>query len=548
MPTSPLPSLAETLRRVRETALGVRVLFRRGLVDIRHPGAMVKKLRIVDKAGPIVGALAPAVQADPYATALIDDRGGVTFAELDRQSNAAARALAGAGLRAGDTIGMLARDHRGAVLAMLAAGKLGLRLVLMNTGSAGPQLCDIVARENIAALMLDSEFLPLVAALPESMVRFVLRGNGSVGDTAVPSLATAVVKNSGKRLPMPSRPGTMVLLTSGTTGTPKGAPRDKVSPLISAQVVDRIPFGRDGTMVCGAPIFHGTGLMLFTLGVLLGKKIILTGGRFDVEQALRSIAEHRADTLVVVPTLLQRIVDLDDEIRARYDTSSLRVIFCAGSAIPPDLVRRTMAAFGDVLYNLYGSTEVAVASVATPSELRIAPETAGRPPVGVRVALYDEKRRRITRPGVVGTVFVSNEHSFSAYTDGRTKERVNGLMSTGDMGYFDEDGLLFIVGRDDDMIVSGGENVFPQEVENLLTTRPDIVEAAVGGVDDPEFGKRLRAYIVCKPGVTLDAEEIRQFVRDNLARYKVPRDIEFVDELPRNATGKVLRRALSPTD
>jgi fatty-acyl-CoA synthase len=246
--------------------------------------------------------------------------------------------------------------------------------------------------------------------------------------------------------------------------------------------------------------------------------------------------------------MLQRIIDLGPETLAKYDTSSLKIIFAAGSALSPDLCKRTTAAFGEVLHNLYGSTEVAVATVATPADLALAPGTAGRAPVTCHVELYDESGQRITEPETVGRIFVASGLSFAGYTDGRDKERINGLLSTGDVGHFDRNGLLFVDGRDDDMIVSGGENVYPLEVENLLADREDVLEAAVIGVEDSEFGHRLRAFVVPGPGSAKDADELKAHVKSNLARYKVPREIIFIEELPRNATGKLLRRVLIEMD
>jgi fatty-acyl-CoA synthase len=243
--------------------------------------------------------------------------------------------------------------------------------------------------------------------------------------------------------------------------------------------------------------------------------------------------------------MLQRILDLPPDVLAKYDTSSLRIIFVAGSALSPDLGNRATAVFGEVVHNLYGSTELAVATVATPADWRKAPGTVGRAPVGCKVALYGQNGERITKPRVTGRVFVGSGLSFAGYTDGRHKEIVDGLLSSGDVGHFDEDGLLFIDGRDDEMIVSGGENVFPIEVENLLVQREDVLEAAVIGVPDDEFGQRLKAFVVRADGSDLDADGVREHVRSNLARYKVPREVEFVAELPRNATGKVLRSNLS---
>jgi fatty-acyl-CoA synthase len=246
-----------------------------------------------------------------------------------------------------------------------------------------------------------------------------------------------------------------------------------------------------------------------------------------------------------VPTMLQRILDLGPEVLDSYDTSSLRIIFSAGSALSPELGNRATRVFGDVVHNLYGSTEVAVATVATPEDWRAAPGTVGRAPVGCRVVLYDDDGRPVTEPNVTGRVFVGSGLSFAGYTDGRHKEIIDGLLSTGDLGHVDADGRLFIDGRDDDMIVSGGENVFPGEIENLLVEHDGVVEAAVIGVPDPEFGQRLKAFVVPETRAELDADELKAYVRANLARFKVPREVVFLDELPRNATGKLLRHQLA---
>jgi fatty-acyl-CoA synthase len=242
--------------------------------------------------------------------------------------------------------------------------------------------------------------------------------------------------------------------------------------------------------------------------------------------------------------MLQRILELPAEVRARYDTSSLRVVAASGSALPADLALRWMDAFGDNLYNLYGSTEVSQATIATPEDLRAAPGTAGRPTRGTIVRLYDEDGRPVA-PAQTGRIFVGNSMLFEGYTGGGDKDRIDGLMATGDVGRFDEEGRLFVQGRDDEMIVSGGENVFPKEVEDTLMAHDAVAEAAAVGVEDEKFGQRLRAFVVLVPGQGATAKELQDHVKANLARYKVPRDVVFLDELPRNATGKVLKRELA---
>ncbi|RDI68935.1 fatty-acyl-CoA synthase [Nocardia pseudobrasiliensis] len=519
---------------------------KRGLFNPLRPDHALRSALNVGKYGPFAGVLMHSAQITPNAAALVDELGEMTFAEVNAQSNQLARGLAAQGLRQGDVVALLARDHRGMVLALTATGKLGVRAVLMNTGFAKPQFADVAAREKVKAVLHDSEFVELMSAIPAAIPRVLTWVDEQDRvDPSTPTLESLSAGQSPDPVPTPEKPGGMIILTSGTTGTPKGAPRDKVSPFISAQFLDRIPIPRNGSMVMAAPVFHATGLSQFTLGLALGNRIIFQQRRFDPEKTLANIAEFKATSLVVVPTMLQRMLDLPQETLNKYDMSSLKMIFAAGSAIPPDVVTRSLDYFGDVLYNVYGSTECAIITVATPEDLRIAPSTAGKPPVGIRLALYDENRKRITATNVTGTIFIENAHSFKAYTDGRTKETVDGLMSSGDVGHFDEHGLLFIDGRDDDMIVSGGENVFPQEVEHLIANRHDVLEAAVIGVDDREFGKRLRAFVVPGPESGRDAQEIKDYVKANLARYKVPREVIFLDELPRNATGKLLRKPLA---
>ncbi len=265
--------------------------------------------------------------------------------------------------------------------------------------------------------------------------------------------------------------------------------------------------------------------------------------KFDPENCLAQIERSRADVLVVVPVMMQRIMELPEETRRKYDTSSLKVVAASGSALPGDLATKWMDEFGDTLYNLYGSTEVAWATIATPADMRAAPGTAGQPPRGTVLKLYDEDGKPV-RTGEVGRIFVGNEMLFEGYTGGGGKDSIDGLMATGDVGRLDEAGRLFVEGRDDEMIVSGGENLFPQEVEDLIAKHEAVAEAACLGVPDEKFGQRLRGFVVLKSGKKASEDDLKAYVKDNLANYKVPREIWFMDELPRNATGKVLKREL----
>ncbi|KDN19309.1 acyl-CoA synthetase [Amycolatopsis rifamycinica] len=541
-----LVALATTVAdKVTETVRSVDVMRRAGLVPFPRLDEGVRSLVALRKFGPFAGANHISARRDPAAVGIVDELGPLTYKQLDDQSNALARAWSERGIEPGQVVAALCRDHRGLVITMAASGKLGVRLLLMNTGFAKPQLADVAQREGVTAIVYDQEFTGLLDAIPDGVARYLawVDPGSDLTDRTVPVLDEIIASTDDRPWPAPAKPGGFVLLTSGTTGTPKGAPRPHTSALASAQFLDRIPLRSNEATYMGAPLFHGTGLSQFILSFALGSKVVMRR-KFHPEEALRGVAEHRCTALVLVPTMLQRIVDLPKEVRQKYDTSSLRIIFVAGSALSPDLGNRANEAFGPVVHNLYGSTEVAVATVATPEDWAKAPGTVGRAPVGCKVALYDEKGRKVTEPHVTGRVFVGSGLSFGGYTDGRHKEIIDGLLSSGDVGHFDEDGLLFIDGRDDEMIVSGGENVFPIEVENLLVEREDVIEAAVIGVEDPEFGQRLKAFVVRAEGADLDADGIRDYVKANLARYKVPRDVEFLEELPRNATGKVLRTKL----
>jgi fatty-acyl-CoA synthase len=550
MPTSPafpgrqrVGTFVQQVLRLPTTAREAAVLVRSGVAPLSRPDRSAHALLALRRYGVLGAGIRIAADRDPGMDGIVDERGALSFGELDRRSNALAAAWRQRGLGEDSVVAVLCRDHRGLVDAMFASGKIGARVLLMNTGFAKPQFAAVCEREGVSALVYDAEFADILGDAAPDIPRYLAWADDD-SDTEIETLEHLLATVPDEPLAPPKSAGGLVLLTSGTTGTPKGAPRHVNSPFAAAQFLDRIPLRPRERVFFGAPLFHGTGLSQFLLALTLGSTTLVRR-RFDARATLETLAKHRVEVLVVVPTMLQRILALPaDEIR-RYDTAALRVIFCAGSALPPDAGSRAMEVFGDVVYNLYGSTEVAVATVATPQEWKRAPGTVGRPPVGCTVRLYDEQSRRVTAPDTVARVFVGSGLRFSGYTGGGSKEEIDGLLASGDVGHFDADGLWFIDGRDDDMIVSGGENVFPVEVENLLVEHPAIADAAVVGVPDEDFGQRLKAFVVLSQTGSLDADAVRTHVKSNLARHQVPRDVEFVDTLPRNATGKLLRGELS---
>jgi acyl-CoA synthetase (AMP-forming)/AMP-acid ligase II len=479
----------------------------------------------------------------PDSLALIDESGTLTFKDVHERSNALAHALAAQGVGPGSRVAIMCRNHRGWVQAYVATNKLGAHALFMNTAFSGPQLADVAQREEPAAVIFDEEFAEVLEAATEGRKRFIAWHEPEADGRADRTLDELIAGGDVSDLAPPPEQGKALILTSGTTGTPKGASRKQPQSLDPvAALLERIPLkARDRTMIA-APMFHSWGFAHFTLAMGLCSTIVLKR-RFDPEATLSLTAQHECTALVVVPVMLQRILELDDEVLRRYDLSRVKAVPVSGSALPPAVSGRWMDLFGDNLYNLYGSTEVAWATIATPEDLRAAPGTAGKPPRGTVVRLYDEDGNSVG-PGETGRIFVGNELAFEGYTGGGNKDAIGGLLSSGDVGHFDEGGRLFIDGRDDDMIVSGGENVFPGEVEDLLAGHDAIAEAAVFGVVDEEFGQRLKAVVVLREGRDLGTEEIKQYVKSNLAGYKVPRDVEFVAELPRTSTGKVLKREL----
>lgn len=523
-----------------------RTLLGTGMVAPVRPDKALRALLALHRWGPTpAAAYAGAAIREAGRPAVVDDRGTLTFGEVHRRSNALAHALGEAGVSEGDSVAIMCRNHRGFIDATVACSKLGASALFLNTAFAGPQIADVVAREDPVALIYDGDFSELVAEGAAKRLRFIAWSEPGTRP-AEPLLEDLIASSPDSELHAPEQTGRVVILTSGTTGKPKGAARaqpETVEP--AAALFSKIPLKARETTMIAAPMFHSWGFAHFTLGLPLASTLVLRR-RFDPEETLRAVAHQRASALALVPVMLQRILDLPEQTIARYDTSSLKVIALSGSNLPGELATRAMDIFGDVLYNLYGSTEVAWATVATPQDMRAAPGTAGRPPLGTVVKLLDADGREVG-PGETGRIFVANEMMFEGYTDGGGKEIVGGLMSTGDVGRFDEAGRLFVEGRDDEMIVSGGENVFPREVEDLLSDHAAIREAAVVGVEDEEFGQRLKAFVV-RRDEGLSEQDVKDYVKAKLARYKVPRDVVFLDELPRNATGKVLKRELRGDD
>ena len=534
------------LDQVINKAWVAKTLTNAGIIRPTRPDKLARIGLTLHRWGPTpaAGYAASAIRF-PNETAIIDELGTLTFGEVHRRTNALAHAFLEHGIKEGDGVAILCRNHRGFIDATVACSKIGAHALYLNTQFAAPQVTDVVEREEPVALVYDEEFGEMVEDAGKGRKRFIAWFDGPEKPDC-PVIEDLVEEGDDSDLDPPEEKGRVVILTSGTTGTPKGASRSQPESLDpAASLFSKIPLRAREPFMVAAPMFHSWGFAHFTLGMGLSATLVLRR-RFEPEMTLSDTAKHECTVLAVVPVMLKRILELGDEVIDKYDLSALRCIDVSGSALPGELATQVMDAFGDKLYNLYGSTEVAWATIATPQDLREAPGTAGKPPRGTIVKIYDEDGKELPQ-GETGRIFVGNEMLFEGYTGGGNKDLIDGLMSTGDVGHFDEGGRLHVDGRDDEMIVSGGENVFPREVEDLLSDHPKIDEAAVVGVDDEEWGQRLAAFVV-KSGDGLSEDEVKKYVKENLAKYKVPRDVEFLDELPRNATGKVVKKDLVKDD
>ena len=534
-----MQTVSDGVKRAEQLARAAHVLIKAGIVKPERPDTALRAARTLLE-WKLTPAAAFVVSAARYPDepAIVDERGELTFDEVDRRTNALARGFAEAGITSDDSVAIMCRDHRWFVETAVALSKLGATSLLYNTAFAGPQLAEVTEREDPAAFVYDEEFEGLLEEGAGDRRRWIAWHEGEAARDTVEDL---IGQGDESPIEAPARAGKITLLTSGSTGTPKGASRgqpDAVEPL--AAVLGTIPLRAREPTFFAAPLFHAWGFLQFNLGLILSSTYVLRR-KFDPEATLAALDANRCTALVIVPIMLQRILELDEETRAGHDLSSLRVVAASGGALPGELSEQWMDTFGDNLYNLYGSTEVAWAAIATPEDLRACPGTSGPAPPGTSLRILDDEGNEVPA-GESGHIYVGNRMLFEGYTGGGSEEMVDGHMETGDLGHLDDEGRLFVEGRADDMIVSGGENVYPEEVEKALEEHQGVAEAAVIGVEDEQFGERLKAYVVKADEVSED--DLKAHVKDNLARFKVPREIEFLDELPRKPQGKVDKQAL----
>lgn len=522
----------------------IRILCSSGFLAALRPDKYVRMIASLLRLGasPLTGVGLSAARR-PQAQAIIDERGSLTWAELESRSDALAVGFATSKGDQPGTIGILCRNHRGLVESLAAATKTGADALLLNTGFSGPQLAEVLEREGASTIVYDEEFSGLVDHARDKIDGLTELVAWSEGHTSSRTIDDVIGEHAGRRPPKPAKAGRIILLTSGTTGTPKGARRSGGGGAGAlAAMFERIPWRAEKKVVIAAPMFHAWGFGQMAVSASMTCTMVMRR-RFDPEATLAMVDEHQARGLALVPVMLERIMDLPAEVLDKYRMSTLEYATISGSRMRADAVRDFMDRFGDVVFNSYNATEAGLISTALPADLRAAPDTAGRPAAGTDVRILSDEFEELPL-GDVGKIAVLSNSHFEGYSSGETKDFHGAFMLTGDMGRLDDAGRLFVVGRDDDMIVSGGENVFPLEVEETLHEHASVLEAAVLGVDDDRYGQRLKAFVVLKPGHTAGADDLKAHVKAQLAGFKSPRDVVFLDSLPRNATGKVVKREL----
>ena len=533
---SPLPDPKDLTALAGDALAGLRVLARSGMVTpvLPRPDLLRLAARAPFKTPNLGSAVLLHAAARPNAVAVVDDEGALTWEALGERVQRLANAILDAASE-GDAVAFLLRNGRENVECYAACGLAGMSAVPVNTWSSKPDVEHIVSTQKPALVIADREFADALEGTTADV--------WWVGEDGEYEKALATASDAP---PLARGGGRIVTHTSGTTGKPKGAERSVsgLRGMVSlVGFLEKVPLRRDDVFYLAPPLFHQFAQGMMVVGLILGTTLVLRR-KFDAADFLQNAAVTNATAAALLPVMLKRIADLEGD----HPRPKLRLAVVSGSALPPALRDRAERRLGDIFYDLYGSTEVGFATLATPPDHQHKPGSVGRPARGSRIVIVDDDGNELP-VGEVGHIHVASSVAFEGYTGVDADESVvDGAIAIGDRGYLDDEGYLFVTGRTDDMIVSGGENIFPSEVEGVLEEHPDLEDSAVVGVDDDEFGQVLHAFVVPRNGANVSDDDIKKFVKDKLARYKAPKHVTFLDELPRNAAGKVVKSELRSED
>lgn len=499
--------------------------------------------------------LAMQAAAQPAKPAVTEDRGDGrvrhwNYGELNRQVNRLANLLRGYGVRPGDKVAWCGQNSLGAVRMIHAARKIGAIAVPLNYRLLPAEMAYMINDCGALVIYTDAEYATTFSGIRDSIpvVQQVLVFDGAPrrGQNDVEELLAAA-SDAEPVVDMAGTAGTMTY-TSGTTGRPKGALRTGFGdPGLQQTMVGMIGYRSDDVYLSTGPLYHAAQGAFLGIATSLGNTVVLQR-KFDPVDWLRLLVQYGVTCTFSAPTPIRMICNLPDEVKARYDRSGLRIMVANAAPWSFALKLQYLADFPeDSLWELYGSTELGVNTLLEPRDQRRKPGSCGRPLPGVELALFDDAGGRITRPHVPGELAARSKSVFTTYHNAQDQfdsNRRGDFQTVGDVAYFDEEGYFYICDRKSDMIVSGGMKVYPAEVESALESHPEIHDVAVFGIPDEKWGEEVHAVVVLAPGSALDAAAVMAYAREHLAGYKIPRSVGFANEIPRNASGKILKREL----
>jgi fatty-acyl-CoA synthase len=542
----------DSIRRIDElrqlATLGAGVGLRTGLAYRASPGALRAVAEERLRGGLGLGSLLRIHGAgQPHALALVDHRHRLTYGEVDRRVDRLAGELAARGVGRGAPVVIVLHNRVEVIELQAVATRLGGAAVSASWRSTPDELAYVVEHSGARAMVIEASLAePILAA----RARFRSLGDNVLTvEGALPGTLSYDELTTRGTAPAPTgsaEEGAVVIYTSGTTGKPKGAVRTfgRDAHLAYMHVLAELPVRADDRHLAVCPLYHSTAFAFATITLLLGGTVHVEA-KFDPERTLATIARERITTTAVVPTMLHRLLQLPRVVRERHDTRSLRAVLSGGAPLSGTLARAVIAEHGHVLYNFYGATETGINTIATPDELVRSPGTIGHAVGGNEIRILDEAGREVP-DGTTGELFVKNSMLVRYHGDDEATRASmrDGYFSVGDLAHRDANGLYHLDGRKRDMLISGGVNVYPAEIEEVLAKHPAVAEVAVVGAADPDLGERVRAFVALREGHDASAAEIVAYARTRLSGPKIPREVVFLGELPKNPTGKILKREL----
>jgi acyl-CoA synthetase (AMP-forming)/AMP-acid ligase II len=496
-------------------------------------------------------------ESQPGKPCVIDDKpdGTVvtwTYAELEARSNRVANLLLRLGAGPGKKVLWCGPNSPEVVAVMNATRKIGAVAVPLNYRLTPEEALYVINDSDAEVAYVDYEHVPMFAALRDRLekVRHIVAVGGPAPDGMLTDADIAAAPAGAPDVGDAAGAGGTMIYTSGTTGKPKGAVRaGGPDPELLGALLSLFGYRPDDIYITSGPLYHSGPSAFMSAGLLYGQTIIVQR-KFDAEDWLRLVDKYKASSTFSAPALIRMICALPSEVKDRYDRSSMRVMVANAAPWSYPLKQQYVADFPpSSLFEVYGSTELGVDTVLHPTDQMRKPGSCGKPAPGIEIMLVDADGNEVTGAGPdhPGEVFVRSRGAFDTYYKNDASYQANSrgdFHTVGDIAYRDDEGYLYICDRKTDVIISGGMNIYPAEIEAALERHPEIYDVAVFGIPSQQWGEAVHATVVRSPGSSLTGEEITAFAREHLAGYKVPRSVEFTDELPRTGSGKLLKRQL----